>query len=237
MPHKNHQQSKWIRIVPLAILILLVVLYYLWPAFQQFIQTGYQKLAGGKQGEIRDWVGSFGTWGFLVILSLFLLQTVIPVLPSVAPMVIAVLAYGPYLGGGLAWGGLILSAIVAYGIGKALGPVTLHRIIGEKSEKKMESFVDRYGLWGIVAARISPALSTDAVSLVAGLMKMAFAKFFLATAGGTLPLVILIAWLGEKIDRLKAGLIWISAVSLLAFAIYVWYDRRKSGQATANDNS
>lgn len=234
MADQKHDFSRLLRIIPLAFLGILIALYFRWPAYASFFQTAFQKLQSGDSGEIRPWVESFGPWGIVVIISLFLLQTIVPFLPSIAPMVVAVLAYGPFVGGGLSWGGLIISALLAYGIGKATGPVTLHRLIGEKSEQRIESFVDRYGLWGIVAARVSPALSTDVVSLVAGLTKMPFAKFLLATACGTLPLVILIGWLGEEIGRLKTGLIWISAVSLLVFVIYVWYDQRKSGQAVAD---
>jgi len=91
-------------------------------------------------------------------------QTLLAFIPSVLIMVVSVLAYGPLWGGLLSWGGLVMAALVAYGIGRALGPVTVDRLIGRKTEQKLKRFVERYGVWGIIVARISPALSTDAVS-------------------------------------------------------------------------
>jgi uncharacterized membrane protein YdjX (TVP38/TMEM64 family) len=90
--------------------------------------------------------------------------------------------------------------------------------------------VEDYGVWAVIAARLSPVLSTDAVSIVAGLLGMGWRRFLLATAAGTLPLVVLIAVLGTDIDRMETGLIWISAVSLAAVVGYaVW--RRRTGKA------
>jgi uncharacterized membrane protein YdjX (TVP38/TMEM64 family) len=156
-----------------------------------------------------------------------LLQTLVAFLPSVLIMVVSVLAYGAMWGSLLAWGGLLVAALMAYCIGRALGPITISKLIGSKTEHQVATFVDRYGFWGIIAARISPALSTDAVSYAAGLTRMRLASFLVATAAGILPLVALIAFLGEDIDRLKTGLIWISVISLLVFLGYVIYDHRK----------
>lgn len=204
----------------------MVGLYFWWPAYHDFLKEAYTKLSSGEREEVRRWIEGFGAWGALVILALMILQTLIPFLPSLLTMVVAVLAYGAWLGGLVAWGGLLVAAALGYAIGLLVGPVTVDHIIGGKTEGKVEHFVDRYGSWAIVAARISPALSTDAVSIVAGLVKMPFLKFALATAAGTLPLTILVSWLGEDIDRLKAGLIWISVISLLIFVGYVVWDKK-----------
>jgi uncharacterized membrane protein YdjX (TVP38/TMEM64 family) len=59
---------------------------------------------------------------------------------------------------------------------------------------------------------------------------MNYWRFLLATALGTLPLTILIAWLGADIDRLKSGLIWVSVISVALFLAYVVYDRRRMAQ-------
>jgi uncharacterized membrane protein YdjX (TVP38/TMEM64 family) len=96
--------------------------------------------------------------------------------------------------------------------------------------------VERYGFWGIIAARISPALSTDAVSYVAGLTGMRRFRFLFATAVGILPLVALIVFLGKDIHRLKTGLIWISISSLLVFLGYVIYDHWKQPERPDTHN-
>jgi hypothetical protein len=42
-----------------------------------------------------------------------------------------------------------------------------------------------------------------------------------------LPLIALLAYLGEDNDRLKSGLLWVSGVSLVLFGGYVWWDKRR----------
>jgi uncharacterized membrane protein YdjX (TVP38/TMEM64 family) len=204
----------------------LVLLYFAWPSFQSFVNEAVAVLTSGDRQRTQAWVQGFGVWGYVVVLFLMIFQAVLAVVPSLLMMVVAVLAYGPVWGGVLAWGGLLLAASVSYGIGRALGPVTVDRLVGETTEKKISGFVEHYGLWAIIAARVSPVISTDAVSFVAGLVSMGYVRFIAATAVGTLPLTILVAWLGADIDRLESGLIWVSVVSLAAFLAYVLYDRK-----------
>ena len=225
MPEEG--KSRWTWIVPLGLVLALGLAYLLWPAFNQFVEDAYDVFSSGDQARIEEWVKGFGAWGFGVLLVLMLLQTILAFLPSLLLMVVSVLSYGPWLGGVLAWTGMLLAASLGYLIGHGLGVAAVDRLIGPGTEKKMARFVDRYGIWGVIAGRISPALSTDAVSIVAGMARMHYVPFILATGAGTLPLTVLVAWLGSDVERMTTGLIWVSAVSLAAFLGYVIYDRRK----------
>ena len=225
----GRKQSHLSWIIPLVLLAVLALMYFLWPAFHAVVNQAYQVLASEQQQRIEQWVRGFGVWGFVVIFALMLMQTLIPVLPSVVAMVAAVLAYGPWLGGAIAWSGMLLAASLGYAIGRSFGPVTLDRLLGNQTRKKVSHHVQRYGVWAVIAARLSPVLSTDAVSIIAGLVSMRYRRFLLATAAGTLPLTALIAFLGQEIDRLKTGLIWISAFSVAVFLAYLIYDRRQHG--------
>lgn len=171
----------------------------------------------------------FGAWGPLLILALTVAQALLAFLPSIVIMVVAVLAYGPWWGGLLAWGSLLLAASVTYLVGRALGPVTVDRLIGEATERRVAHYVERYGIWAVVAARVSPALSTDAASYAAGLVGMRYRSFLLATGLGTLPLTVFIAYLGEDVQRLRSGLIWVSVVSVALFLAYVIFDHLRRG--------
>ncbi|WP_373055639.1 TVP38/TMEM64 family protein [Zunongwangia sp. H14] len=87
--------------------------------------------------------------------------------------------------------------------------------------------MEDYGFWAVIIARVSPVLSNDATSFVAGLLRMGYWKFIAATLAGIIPLTGAIAYLGGNFQRLKSGLIWISAVSLVLLIIYIIYDRKK----------
>lgn len=232
---QDRRRSPLTWVVPLALLLALAGLYFVWPGFASFVDEAAAVLTSGDRQRAQEWVRAFGAWGYAVVLALMVLQTVLAVVPSLLMMVVAVLAYGPVGGGLLAWAGLLVAATVAYGVGRAIGPATVDRLVGEATERKVSGFVERYGVWAVVAARVSPVISTDAVSVVAGLVQMGYARFLAATAAGTLPLTVLVAWLGEDIDRLKTGLIWVSAVSLATFVGYVLYDRRSGTTDSGSD--
>jgi uncharacterized membrane protein YdjX (TVP38/TMEM64 family) len=210
-----------------AVVGALVAAYFIWPAFGDFVDKAIALVRSDDREQLSTWIRSYGLWGPVVILGLMLAQTLIPVLPSLIPMVAAVVIYGALWGGLLAWGGLMVAAVLGFTIGKVLGPVTVRRFLSDDSRAKIDAAMDRYGVWTIVAARVSPALSTDAVSITAGLVEMSFLKFLLATAAGILPLVILIAWLGQDFNRLGSGLIWISVISVAILIAYIVWDHRR----------
>lgn len=185
-------------------------------------------LASGDQERIQRWVQGFGGWGVAVLGGVLVLQPFLIIVPSVLLMIVAVVAYGQLWGALLAWGGMIVSAIVGYGIGRAFGPVTVDRLLGRKTERKMESYLRDYGFWAVLLFRVSPALSTDAISVAAGLVEMRFGRYLLATALGLAPLVATIAFAGGSFERLERFLIWGSLVSIAMFVAYVIWDRRRS---------
>jgi uncharacterized membrane protein YdjX (TVP38/TMEM64 family) len=218
------------------LLLTLVSMYFAWPSFHQFVQRAYEVVSSGDQRRIETWVRGYGPWGVVVVLGLMFLQSVVAVLPSIGTMIAAVLAYGPLWGGALAWGGMLLTGSFMYGVGRALGPVTVERFIGEKTSKRVEQIVERYGSWAVVIARLTPFSSSDAVSFIAGALSMSYLRFLLAMAGGTLPLTVLIAWLGHDMGRLKVGLLVASAVTLVAFIAHlIW--QRWHGQDKAEGGS
>ena len=222
---KGGDRSGLTWLIPVALIALLLGLYFVLPGYREFVDRAFDLVRSGESEELQEWISGFGFWGPLLIIALMLAQTLLAFIPSLLIMVAAVLAYGPWWGGLLAWGGLLIAATFAYFIGRALGPVTVDRLIGHEAEKRLEAYVERYGVWGVVAARISPALSTDAVSYAAGLVRMRFERFILATAAGILPLAALISFLGEDWNRLKPGLIWVSVGSLVVLVAYVIYDQ------------
>lgn len=214
-------------IVPVAVIVTAVVLYFVWPAYTNFVDRAYAVLTSNDADEIEAWVDQYGGWGPAVILAGMFMQTLLAVIPSIMLMVVAVLAYGPLWGGLLAWGGVTAAALLAFGIGRAVGVGTVERFMGTRTRRKMERAVNRYGIGAIIAARIESILSTDAVSFVAGLVCMKLWHFLLATAIGTAPLAILTAWLGQDWRRTQTGLAIASVISIAAIVGYAVYDDRR----------
>ena len=212
-----------------TLLAALVGCYFLWPAFQTGAQEAFTVLKSGEQAQISPWIQQFGYWGPVVIVAGMVAQMFLVVVNVVLLILVAILAYGPWWGSLLALAGVVVASTVGYWLGHSAGETFISRLIGEKNEQKMVAEVQRYGTWAVVIARLSPALSDDAVSFVAGVARLGYWRFITATVAGVVPLIALLAWLGENSDRLKTGLWWVSGISLLLFGAYVWWDKRRAG--------
>lgn len=199
--------------------------YFIFPGFQEGVNEAWEVFTSGDKQRISSWVSQFGYWGPVFIVLAMVAQMFLLVVNVVLLMLVAIIAYGPVWGSVIAVVAVLVASTAGYFIGRSVGQAGVTKLIGHKAEKKVTDFVDNYGLWAIFIARISPFLSNDAVSFVAGLAKMGYWRFIGATMAGIVPLTVLLAWLGENNQRLKTGLIWVSAVSLAVFIGYIVYDK------------
>jgi uncharacterized membrane protein YdjX (TVP38/TMEM64 family) len=201
--------------------------YFLIPSFRTFADEAWQVLTSDDRQQIERWISQFGFRGVLILLGAFLVQMFAFVIPSWLLIVVSVLAYGPWAGSLIAVSGIALATTVAYWLGYFLHEHTLEKLLGSKSKKKMEDYLERYGFGLVAIFRLAPFLSDDAISFVAGLARMKFPKLLAATFLGIAPLIIFIAILGDSTDQLKTGFLWASVISLVGFGLYVWWDQRQ----------
>ena len=223
--HKS--QSKWPLYLSLALLAGVVLSYFFIPSVQNFFKEAWNVLSSGDEQRISQWVSQFGWFGPFVIILTFIMQMFLLVVPTPLLMVVTVVAYGPWAGTAIILAGIFTASSIGYFLGAWLGTPLVERLIGAKSEKKIESFIDDYGFWAVIVTRISPFLSNDAISFVGGMLRMGYWRFIGATMIGIFPLTVLIAYLGENNQRLKTGLIWVSIISLAGFIAYVWWDKKR----------
>ncbi len=229
--------SKTPLFISLGVVLGLVGLYFLLPSFKEFIQEAWSTLSSGDEERIEQWVSKFGWYGPLILVLGKILQLFAVIIPTIAMIVVAILAYGPLWGGLLALGAVFIAATVAYTLGAYFGPAILNNIMGAKSRKFMFSLIEDYGFWSIGAVRVNPLFSGDAVSFIAGVLKMNYWKFIGATMAGAAPLIGFIAWIGSSSGRLLNGLIWASVIGLLSFAGYVWWDKHHKNKKGKKENT
>jgi uncharacterized membrane protein YdjX (TVP38/TMEM64 family) len=244
MPMKNQsdaagqpvEQSRWPLYISFALVLSMIAAYFVVPSFRQFVQEAYQVLTSDNKQQISAWVSQYGWKGPVIIVVAMVTQMFLLVIPTILLMVISVIAYGPVWGTLITLTGIMAASSVGYMLGAYLGMVTVSKLIGDKTEKKIETYVTDYGFWAVIVTRISPFLSNDAISFVGGLLRMGYLKFIGATLTGILPLALLIAYLGESNDRLINGLIWVSIVSLLALGVYIAVDRARKKRLKQMDD-
>lgn len=224
---KKQKQSKLPLYLSVLLVVSLVLLYFLVPSVKQFLEEAWEVLSSGDKQLISEWVKQFGWWGFLIIILAMTAQMFLLVIPTPLLMVVAVIAYGPFKGSVIVLVGVLIASTVGYFLGAIFGVPVIERLLGKKTEEKIEGFIDDYGFWAVIITRFSPFLSNDAISFVGGILGMNYWRFMGATMAGILPLTVLIAYLGENNDRLISGFIWVSAISLVGFIGYIWWDRRR----------
>lgn len=223
--------TKKISYILTATLILgLLIAYFVYPPFGDFINETWDILLSKDEEKIRDHFKSFGFWGPVAIVILMILQIFLVIFPSWLPMIVAVLAYG-FIGGVLiSVIGVFLASSLGYAIGRLLGADNLEKILGKKKNRKVNNVVEEYGFWAIALFRVSPFLSNDAISIIAGMLTMKYRKFILATLTGITPLAIAIGYFAEDPDTLKNGLYWIGGAGLVLYGLYIYVDRRKQSK-------
>ncbi|MCM4154517.1 VTT domain-containing protein [Gramella sp. AN32] len=211
-----------------GIIAILIILYFVYPPFQDFINETWNILWSKDEQKIKSHFEGFGFWGPLAIILVMILQIFLVVFPSWLPMIVAVLAYGFWGGAFISIAGVFCASSIAFYMGKFLGEERLEKIIGKSTHKKVGYWVKNYGFWTIAIFRVSPFLSNDAISIIAGMLTMDYKKFIFATLTGIVPLSFAIAYFAEDIDQLKNGLYWIGGAGIVIYGIYVLIDYRKN---------
>lgn len=214
-------------IFTLSLIAGLIIAYFIYPPYTLFIDESWTVLMSEDEERIRKYFKDFGFWGPLAIIILMVLQIFLVIFPSWLPMIVAVLAYG-FVGGVLiSITGVFLASTLGYFIGKMLGENSMDKLLGKKANKEVNYWVEEYGFWAVALFRLSPFLSNDAISIIAGILTMGYRKFIFATLSGITPLALAIGYFAEDPDTLKEGLYWIGGAGVLSYFLYAFIDYRK----------
>ncbi|MDV6374936.1 TVP38/TMEM64 family protein [Deinococcus arenicola] len=202
------------------------------PDVRAFMGRGYGALTASNPEVTHRFVDTLGWAGPVALLVAYVIQAVIPVLPSLVLTAVTVKAYGLVAGFFIVFAGALLGAAAGYGLGRALGEPMIRALAGEKARTRAQEFMNKHGAQGVLLVRLMPVLPAEVLSLVAGAAYMGFRPFMLATAVGVLPVTLLVVWLSESASRLFWGLAIMSlVVGGVAFAR--WLLARRVGGAEA----
>lgn len=220
-------KNYWLALITGLFVLLGVFAYFFIPSFESFVRDTWQVLRQADQERINRYFSGFGYWGPIALILLFTLQMFLIIIPSWLPMIAAVMIYGFWSGILISVTGIVLASSCGFYIGSKLGSAALDKMIDKKKYAKLDYWIGHYGFWSIVFFRISPFLSNDAISFVAGMLNMGYRKFITATFTGITPLIIAIAYFAKDTDTLKTGMYWIGSAGLLLYGMYIYIDHQK----------
>jgi uncharacterized membrane protein YdjX (TVP38/TMEM64 family) len=218
-------------IIYLSLAVIFVLCYFLVPSFKTEVDTAFDVLTGEDEERIQSWVSTFGVFGPVVIILGMILQMFLFVVPNVLLMMIAIVSYGPVWGAVISLCGVFAASSLGYYIGSRLSRVTLNKFVSVENQRTISEYIHDYGVGAIMITRLC-SFSNDALSFVAGMLKMEYRKYILSTLVGITPLIVLLAIFGKN-EKIEWALIWITAASLVLLIIYIVIDRRKKKRGKA----
>ena len=207
-------------------LILGLILCFLVPFFA-FNHT-FARLFSAEG--ITTWLEGYAQFAWLAGMLLLILDVFLP-LPGTLIMAGLGYLYGPLAGGAMSVMAIILSSILAYWLCRVFGIGFTRKFLGQGRFEKGQQTMREKGPWYIALTRWLPILS-EVTACLAGLTKMPFAMFFLATACGAVPLGFIFAFLGStgQENPMLAVILNLTVPAILW--LFVWLVIRKSKRSS-----
>ena len=216
--------------VTVGLLTAVGAVYLFSGAFRAEVNRAAGVLSSGDAVAVRAYILSYGAWAPLVSTALMVLQALAAFIPSFILGFANGLAFGTFWGGTLSCASAALAAAISFGIARVLGRATVEALVGKRSLGKADGWFERYGAYAVLAARLIPVVSFDAVSYAAGLTRMGFWRFLLATSAGMAPACYVYAYLGERAPQYVNVLLAIFGVFVVAAVVGAVVRRRRRGK-------
>jgi uncharacterized membrane protein YdjX (TVP38/TMEM64 family) len=129
-----------------------------------------------------------------IALFIFVLDIALPV-PASVVMTLLAGVLGFWTGLAVALVGMTVAALVAYALARFAGRPGIRLLVQEEDLARIEEQFSRSGMLFVCASRGLPILP-EAASLLAGLGKMSFGRFLVASVAGSIPVAVLFCGLG-----------------------------------------
>jgi uncharacterized membrane protein YdjX (TVP38/TMEM64 family) len=206
------------------------LLYLLSTGFRSEVNQALGLLGRGDIAGLRDYILSFGLWAPIASCFLMVLQALVAPVPSFLITFANGLAFGVFWGWMLSLFGHVLAAAVCFWISRALGRVPVEVLVGKTGLESADRWFARWGMYAVFVGRLVPGVAFDVISYAAGLTRMKFRNFLVATALGILPQTFLYSYLGRQAPEYVALFLVTSGLvvaGVVAFAILRYRKERR----------
>jgi uncharacterized membrane protein YdjX (TVP38/TMEM64 family) len=216
--------ARTVRLLRLVLLLAAAALF----GFVYLVSSGFRSelnqalglLGRGNIAGLRDYILSFGLWAPVASCFLMVLQALVAPVPSFLITFANGLAFGVFWGWALSLFGHVLAAAVCFGISRSLGRVPVEVLVGKTGLESADRWFARWGLYAVFAGRLIPGIAFDVISYAAGLTRMRFRSFIIATALGIFPQTFLYSYLGRQAPE-YVGLFLVTSALVVAGVVAV----------------
>ena len=137
--------------------------------------------------------------------------------------------FGPVLGTFVTLGSTVLTATIAALVGRHAGRDSARALIGEQWADRIDTQIQRRGLWAVVGQRFVPGVSDALASYTFGAFGLPLWQMAIGAAIGSVPRAFVYTALGASISDLNSPLayvaigIWCLTAIIGAFAAHRGY--------------
>lgn len=85
-------------IISLSLVALIIMSYFLFPSFHNFINNAFEVLTSNDEELIKVWVSQFRMAGPVALIFIMVVQMFMFVVPNILVMMVAIISYGPIWG-------------------------------------------------------------------------------------------------------------------------------------------
>ncbi|HEV3476115.1 MAG TPA: TVP38/TMEM64 family protein [Rubrobacteraceae bacterium] len=194
--------ARTVRLLRLVLLLIVAtlfgLLYILSAGFRSEVNRALVLLGRGDIAGLKDYILSFGLWAPIASCFLMVLQALVAPVPSFLITFANGLAFGVFWGWMLSLFGHVLAAAVCFWISRSLGRVPVEVLVGKTGLQSADRWFARWGMYAVFVGRLVPGIAFDVISYAAGLTRMRFRNFIVATALGIFPQTFLYSYLGRQ---------------------------------------
>ena len=173
----------------------------------------------------RAYIAGYGALAPVVSAILMVFQSVIAPLPAFLITFANGTLFGFWWGSLLSWSSSMVGAALCFYIARYLGIQRITQFISQPVVDKANNFVEKYGTYAILIARLMPFISFDVISYFAGATRMRFLGFWIATGIGQMPATLVYSYLGESASPHIKWILFAFGV-VIAISIVKWLIRK-----------
>ena len=215
---KMKNKKLWI-----VVLVLIIILGYI-------LIRDFNSIKKINLKVIEDYIESFGSASIAVFLVISIIRPLAVVIPITLITLIAGSIYGPFYGLILAMISTYISSSIAFYISRYLGKSFIEKIIKKRADK-INLKIGNNGFKIIFFMRLSGVFPFDILSYAAGLTKVRYRDFILASILGSFLETFSIVYLGHNIkDPFSPRFIFSVVLVLITVGIPLIYSKVKASK-------
>ena len=241
MKTANKPKRNYARWIILIVAVLLCALYFFVQPVQEFVGHAASVLASADVDSVVEYIRSFGAYAMIFSFCLMVFQSVMAPLPAFLITFANAAIFGWWQGAILSWTSSMAGAVLCFYIARGLGRDVVERFAGQGALASVEGYFENYVSKTIVACRLLPFVSFDAVSYFAGLTPIKLLPFLIATGLGQLPATIIYSYVGGMlaggVEYFVTGLLCIFSLGILVSIIKRVYNDRQAKAGAQKDGS